>query len=69
MQVFMTDIAILKFNGGMGAVLCSKCWATIREGSEMTEEDNVAMKGEGVLEAQYCEICNPRSMNNSKTEI
>lgn len=50
--------AIIKFNNGNGAVLCSKCSIIIREGSTMTEDDWRHVKHEIVLPAQYCEKCN-----------
>jgi|688.fasta_scaffold00087_102 hypothetical protein len=49
--------AIFKFNGGKGALLCSKCSKIIKTGSTMTEEEILAMKGKASLEAQYCEDC------------
>jgi len=44
--------AIFKFNGGKGALLCSKCSKIIKTGSTMTEEEILAMKGKASLEAQ-----------------
>lgn len=49
--------AIIKYNNGNGAVLCSRCSVIIRAGSELTEEDRKFMRGELKLEAQYCVKC------------
>jgi hypothetical protein len=49
--------AILKFNGGAGAIICSGCGVIIREGLELTKEDLKAMSGKLGLEAQYCDNC------------
>jgi len=49
--------AIYKFNGGMGALLCSNCYVIIRQGSELTNEDLSAMKGELKVAPQYCDKC------------
>ena len=53
----MEGYAILKFNNGVGAVLCSKCNIIIRAGAEMTKEDWQAVRGEIKLKPQYCEKC------------
>lgn len=47
--------AIIKFNDGMGAVLCSRCRKILREGGSMTQSDIKAMRGELLLPPQYCE--------------
>lgn len=52
--------AIFKFNSGMGAILCSKCRIIIKVGSEFTELEELAMRGEVELKAQYCEKCKKR---------
>lgn len=57
MEKYKKEYAILKFNNGAGAVLCSNCRIIIRAGNEMTEEDWQAVRGEIKLEAQYCDSC------------
>lgn len=52
---------IFKFNSGMGAILCSKCRVIIKVGSEFTELEKLAMRGERELKAQYCEKCKKRN--------
>lgn len=49
--------AILKFNNGEGAILCSKCKVIIKVGSEMNDEEKQAMRGEIKIPAQYCTEC------------
>jgi len=49
--------AIFKFNGGQGALLCSKCSKIIKTGKQMSKKEIAAMKGEQHLDAQYCEDC------------
>ncbi len=49
--------AIFKFNGGNGALLCSKCSVIIKTGRDFTEAERSAAKGDAYLSAQYCEKC------------
>ena len=49
--------AILKYNNGRCAVLCSKCIVIIRQGSTLTDEDRKAIMGEIKLPSQYCDGC------------
>ena len=49
--------AIFKFNNRYGALLCSECRVILKEGYRFSDEEMAAMKGEGELEAQYCEEC------------
>jgi hypothetical protein len=49
--------AIIKFNNGMGAVLCSGCRIILREGFDMTEDDWKDSKGEIHMAPQYCDKC------------
>ncbi len=50
--------AIVKFNGGKGALLCSKCSAIVKVGSEFNEEESKYIKGEiDYLPPQYCNKC------------
>ena len=49
--------AIFKYNGGNGALLCSKCRVIIKTGVDFTEEEKKAIKGEIELPPQFCEKC------------
>lgn len=53
--------AIFKFNGGLGALLCSKCRVIIKTGKDFTEDEKKAMKGEINLPPQYCKNCKNES--------
>ena len=53
--------AIFKFNGGLGALLCSKCRVIIKTGKDFTEDEKKAMKGEINLPSQYCKNCKNES--------
>jgi hypothetical protein len=53
----MAKKAILKLNGGLGAVLCSSCSVIIRSGNTLTDEDRLAIKRKIKLYAQYCKPC------------
>lgn len=46
--------AIVKFNGGNLALLCSKCRVIIKTGKDFTQEELKFTKGEGYLSPQYC---------------
>ena len=52
-----TNKATFKFNGGLGALLCSKCSVIIKTGKDFTDEERLAMQGKLKLSAQYCEKC------------
>ncbi|MGV8961956.1 MAG: hypothetical protein ACOH2V_01065 [Candidatus Saccharimonadaceae bacterium] len=41
----------------MGALICSRCSAIIKEGIYFTEEERKAAKGEIKLPPQYCDAC------------
>jgi len=47
-------MAIFKFNGGNGALLCSNCSVIIKTGKDFSEKEKEAAYGEGSLEPQYC---------------
>lgn len=48
--------AIIKFNGGLLALLCSKCKIIIKTGRDFTEEETNFAKGIiSNLEPRYCE--------------
>jgi hypothetical protein len=49
--------AIVKFNGGNLALLCSSCRVIIKTGGDFTEEENAFVKGEVELPPQYCKSC------------
>ena len=49
--------AIFKFNGGLGALLCSKCNVIIKTGKDFNETEKKAIKGEISLKEQFCEKC------------
>lgn len=49
--------AIFKFNGGQGAILCSKCKVIIKTGKDFTEVEIKAFRGEVELEEQICNAC------------
>lgn len=51
------ETAIFKFNGGLGALLCSKCRVIIKTGKDFTEEEKQAIKGKIYYPPQYCENC------------
>ena len=51
----MASKAIFKFNGGLGALLCSKCSVIIKTGKDFTDIEKTAIKGEIELSEQSCE--------------
>lgn len=53
----LMEKAVFKFNGGVGALLCSNCSVIIRTGYEFSENEHKAMKGEITLNPQYCDNC------------
>jgi len=49
---------IVKYNSGLGAILCSGCSKILKIGSEFTPEEKQYIKGEiEHLPAQFCEQC------------
>lgn len=59
--------AIVKFNGGRGAILCSKCRVIIKEGHEFNDEEKQYIKGEiEFLPEQYCEQCVIKDTNSKE---
>lgn len=48
--------AIIKFNGGNLAMLCSGCSVIIKTGIEFTQEEKTAIKWDK-LPPQYCDKC------------
>jgi len=59
------DKAIFKFNGGLGALLCSGCSVIIRTGSSFTDDERKAMRGEIDLEPCYCDKCKETGSSRS----
>ena len=53
--------AIFKFNSGNGALLCSSCHVIIKVGSQFTEDEWKAMRGEIELDHQFCDECKQQS--------
>lgn len=50
--------AIVKFNGGNLALLCSGCSVIIKTGKDFTEKElDYALRGKNLLPPQYCESC------------
>lgn len=49
--------AIIKYNGGNLAILCSNCSVLIKVGYQMTPDEISAMRGEKHLDPQYCTDC------------
>lgn len=50
--------AIVKFNGGNLALLCSKCRVIIKTGKDFSYQENQFVKGDVYLPPQYCDQCN-----------
>ena len=57
------DRAIFKFNGGLGALLCSNCSVIIKVGSMFNDQDISAIKGKVDMPPQYCKQCKPNNMD------
>jgi len=53
------DGIVIKYNGGLGAILCSSCRVIIKTGKDFTEEESAYSRGEikERLEARYCDKC------------
>jgi hypothetical protein len=51
--------AKIKFNSGMGAILCSSCNTILKTGAEFNEQESKFAKGEGHLDPRYCDKCIP----------
>lgn len=47
----------VKYNSGMGAILCSGCNIILKVGSDFTPYEWKAFRGEITLPAQYCNKC------------
>lgn len=57
------ETAIIKFNNGNLALLCSGCRVIIKTGREFTDEELDATLGgdKNILPPQYCETCKNKS--------
>jgi len=51
------DKAIIKFNGGRLALLCSNCRVIIKEGKDFSYHEKQFTQGDVYLPPQYCEQC------------
>ena len=50
--------AVVKFNEGRGALLCTKCSVIIKVGIQFNDEESKYIKGEiDYLPPQYCDKC------------
>lgn len=49
--------AIVKFNGGKLALLCSKCRVIIKEGKDFSYQEKQFVQGDMYLPPQYCDQC------------
>lgn len=58
--------AIFKFNGGLGALLCSGCAKIMKTGKDYTPLERAASAGDVYLEPQYCEKCQNRIKDQTK---
>ena len=56
--------AVIKFNGGRLAILCSKCHKILKTGKDFTDAERKYVKSEVQLPAQYCVNC--KSENDKK---
>jgi hypothetical protein len=53
----MTEKALIKFNGGELALLCSKCRVIVKTGKSFTPEEIAFARGEGYLPPLFCRKC------------
>ena len=61
--------AIFKYNGGLGALLCSSCRVIMKTGKDFNEEELNAIKGNGPMPpAQYCSKCKTKQSQSVKHE-
>jgi hypothetical protein len=51
----MRQSAIIKYNGGQGAILCSTCRKIVKIGIEFTPEEVEAFRGNKELPPYFCE--------------
>lgn len=59
------NMAIFKYNGGLGALLCSSCRVIIKTGKDFTEEEIKAIKGKGPMPPPaHCSNCKTKQSVN-----
>lgn len=64
------DKAIVKFNNGNLAMICSGCRTIIKTGKDFTEKELNFVFEKGKLLPQYCEKCkNPYEENNNNNVV
>lgn len=57
----LEDYAIIKFNSGLLAILCSQCRKILRTGRDFTEEEKKAFNThQWNIPPQYCEEHKPK---------
>jgi len=61
--------AILKFNGGKLALLCSRCSVIIKVGYQFTEEEKKFSLGEIILPPLFCNNCKKQSNMNLREKF
>lgn len=60
--------AIFKYNGGLGALLCSSCRVIMKTGKDFTDEEIRAIKGHIDMPPQYCSNCKTKQSQSVKYE-
>lgn len=63
------DKAIIKFNNGRLALLCSKCRVIIKEGKDFSYQEKQFVQEDMYLPPQYCEQCKTKTMINETTPV
>lgn len=58
--------AIIKFNGGDLALLCSECRVIIKTGKDFTEDEIKAAHGELKIPAQFCDNCTNKNIKDGQ---
>jgi hypothetical protein len=61
------DEAVIKFNGGSLALLCSKCRVIIKTGKDFSYQESQFVKGDVYLPPQYCDKCNNELLEEHPT--
>ena len=61
----MKSKAILKFNCGNLAILCSGCYKIIKVGLEFTKDEKEFALGHKELPAQYCDNCTKKNSTDT----
>jgi hypothetical protein len=61
------DKAIIKFNGGNLALLCSGCSVIIKTGKDFTQEEESFALEDTHLNPQYCQNCKPQENQNENS--